>query len=305
MNPVTKKEIRDTLRNRWIVGYASILGILGFAAAWYGLKTTGGLAVQMLGRTTATITNLSLMVAPLVALILGASTIASERDKGTLQRLLAQPHSSSELLLSKYRGLFLALAAATVCGFSPAAVMVGIVAGPASLAYFLIFPLFTLMLIASMSAVGILISATASTTSKALGSAIMAWFAFVLLYDLLLIGTLMVSSISPQVLIGLVIANPVDAVRILVILVLEPDLYALGPAGAALITTFGRAGAGVLLLTIIALWVVVPLWLAPRRFHALLYARKSRSDGPDPATNRVCIQTLPSDAAPAAKGVFE
>lgn len=277
MNPITRKEIRDAVRNRWVGGYAAVLGILGFAAAWFGLKTTGGMAVQMFGRTTATITNLSLLLAPLVALVLGASTIATERDKGTMQRLLSQPITPGELLLSKHFGLLIALAVATVIGFAPAALMIGIVAGGRAFAYFTIFPAITMLLIASMTAIGVLISSTAKSGSKALGSAVLAWFGFVLLYDLILIGSLLAASLSPRALIGLVIANPVDAARILVVLILEPDLHALGPAGAALLSIFGRRGAIALLLAIIAVWSVVPVLLGVRRFHAFIYRRQART----------------------------
>lgn len=276
MHPITRKEIRDAVRNRWVIGYAAILATLGFAAAWFGIKTAGGMAIQIFGRTTATVTNLSLLVAPLVALILGASSIAAERDNGTLRRLLAQPITPGELLWSKYAGLMIALGLATLIGFTPAALMVAVAAGVVSLAHFLIFPMITILLIAAMTAVGFVITATARGVSKALGSAVMAWFAFVVLYDLLLIGSLVVASMSPKVLIALVIANPVDALRILVVLALEPDLHALGPAGVALVSTLGWGGAAALLGGVPLLWTAAAIYAARRLFNANVFAASTR-----------------------------
>ena len=44
------------------------------------------------------------------------------------------------------------------------------------------------------------------------------------------------------------VANPVDAARVLGVLALEPDLYLLGPAGALLTSQLSQAGAAAILL---------------------------------------------------------
>lgn len=276
MNPISRKEVRDAVSNRWVIGYAAILGVLGFAAAWFGLRTAGGLATQLFGRTTATITNLSLMLAPLVGLILGASSIAVERDGGTLRRLLSQPITPGELLWSKYVGLVAALSAATLLGFAPAALIIANAAGIIAVARFLLFPLLTIFLVAAMTAVGFVMTAGARSVSRAVGSAVMAWFGFVVLYDLLLIGSLLVASMSPGMLIAMVAANPVDAMRLLVVLALEPDLHVLGPAGIALVTSFGRAGALTLLVAVPAVWTGAALFIARRRFYRSVYEPVTR-----------------------------
>ena len=89
--PVIRKELRDAVGNRWLIGYAAVLGALGLAATATGLDSTSGLALQAFGRTTATLMNLCLLLAPLVAVLMGAASIAGERDRGTLEHLLAQP----------------------------------------------------------------------------------------------------------------------------------------------------------------------------------------------------------------------
>ena len=58
-----------------------------------GLDSASGLALQAFGRTTATLMNLCLLLAPLVAVLMGAASIAGERERGTLEHLLAQPLS--------------------------------------------------------------------------------------------------------------------------------------------------------------------------------------------------------------------
>ena len=49
--------------------------------------------------------NLCLLLSPLVAVLMGAASIAGEQERGTLEHLLAQPLSRAELLCGKHAGL--------------------------------------------------------------------------------------------------------------------------------------------------------------------------------------------------------
>ncbi len=94
----------------------------------------------------------------------------------------------------------------------------------------------------------------------------MVWFTCVLLYDLLLIGTLALSGIPVAVLAASLVANPVDAARVLGVVALEPDLYLLGPAGAYLAVRFTHAGAALWLIGSLAFWIVAPMAISVWRF---------------------------------------
>jgi Cu-processing system permease protein len=273
---IIRKEVRDALRNRWLIGYTVLLAVLGFVAALMGARSAAGLGLQMFGRTTATLTNLCLLLAPLIALSMGSATIAGERDRGTLEHLLAQPLERSELLLGKYLGLLAALCMATLVGFFPAGLMVVVAAGGVALAHYMLFPLLAILLIAAMLALGVLISVRSHGGVQAQGRAILLWFLFVLLYDLLLMGTLVTAGLSGGALAILLLVNPVDAARVLVVLALEPDLYLLGPAGALLVGHLTRLGTAAVLVTSMFVWTVAPLLLALVSFRI----------GPQAARNR-------------------
>jgi ABC-type multidrug transport system ATPase subunit/ABC-type transport system involved in multi-copper enzyme maturation permease subunit len=264
--PLFKKEIRDAVGNRWLLGYAAILGLLGFAAAMAGIDSSSGLALQAFGRTTATLMNLCLLLAPLVAVLTGASTIAGERERGTLEHLLAQPLSRRVLLTAKYGGLLVALTAATLAGFVPAGLLIARETGSAMLAHYLLVPARAAMVGAAMLGVGVLISVSSRSAVQAQGLAVFTWFGFVLLYDLVLLGALGMGDMPVALLSAALIANPVDAARVLGVLALEPDLYLLGPAGAFLTSTFSRTGTALLLLGALSVWAVVPLVVAIVRF---------------------------------------
>lgn len=266
VRPIVEKEVRDGLTNRWLIGYAVLLAGLGLAATATGLDSASGLAIQAFGRTTATLMNLCLLLSPLVAVVMGAALIASEQERGTLENLLAQPLTRSELLLGKYLGLLAALTAATAAGFVPAGVAIGVAAGPAFLGHYLVFPTIAAFTAAAMSAIGLLISVASRSAVHAQGMAIVTWFGFVLLYDLVLMGSLALSGMPAEWLAAALVANPVDAARVLGVLALEPDLYLLGPAGAYLTVRLSAAGTAGVLVGALLLWALVPAMVAARKF---------------------------------------
>ena len=266
MKTIARKELRDALRNHWLQGYTLLLGTLGLVAAMTAVRGAAGLGFQSFGRTSASLTNLCLMLAPLVALALGAAAIAGERDRGTLERLLAQPLERYELLLGKYLGLLGSLLLATAVGFLPAGIVVVSAGGIAMLAGYLVFPALASLVICALLGLGVLISVRSRNGAQAQARAVFLWFVFVLLYDLLLMGTLMAASMRPVVLVGLLLLNPVSAGRLLVVLGLEADLYLLGPAGAWLVETLSPPGAAVVLVGCLLVWAIGSLLLALRAF---------------------------------------
>lgn len=266
MTPIAAKEVRDGLSNRWLIAYAILLGGLGLAATATGIDSASGLAIQAFGRTTATLMNLCLLLSPLVAVVMGAALIAGEQEKGTLENLLAQPLSRAELLLGKYLGLLAALTAATIAGFVPAGLLLIGAAGPAVLGHYLLFPAIAALAGAAMAAAGVLISVTSRSAVHAQGTAMLTWFAFVLLYDLVLMGSLAISGMPAEWLAVALIANPVDAARVLGVLALEPDLYLLGPAGAFLTARLSAPGTASLLVGAVLAWAVVPVFAAAIKF---------------------------------------
>jgi Cu-processing system permease protein len=282
--PLVRKEIADAVSNRWLLGYAALMGVLGLAAAGTGIQSSSGLALQTFGRTTATLMNLCLLLAPLVAVLMGAASIAGERERGTLEHLLAQPLTRSRLLLGKHAGLLVALTAATIAGFLPAGLLVAWHAGPGVLPHYALFPAIAAVVGASMLAAGMAVSVASRTAVQAQGTAVFLWFALVLLYDLVLMGTLAIGGMPVELLGAALVANPIDAARALGVLSLEPDLYLLGPAGAYLTARFSSGGTALLLCGALAFWASAPLVCAVLAFR-LPSARRSPAPAPRPIPN--------------------
>jgi Cu-processing system permease protein len=294
MRAIARKEFRDAMRNHWLQGYAVLLGLLGVVVAMAATRGAAGLGLQSFGRTAASLSNLCLLLAPLVTLALAAATIAGERDRGTLERLLAQPLERSDLLLGKALGLAASLVAATLAGFLPAAVVLAGVAGPALMLRYAIFPVLAILVIGALLGVGMLVSVRSHSGGQAQARAVFLWFAFVMLYDLLIMGTLLAASIPASALAGLLLLNPVSAGRLLVVLALEGDLYLMGPAGAWLVETMSTAGTAMLLVGSLVAWATISLLLALR------YFRRPRSEAA-PSRISLLLRRLVRRSAPGKR----
>jgi len=259
------KELRDAVRSRWLLAFAATFALIALALAV--VQEQGDVGAQGFNRTTASLINLCLMLVPLLALILGAGAIAGERDRGTLATLLAQPLSATQLLIGKYLGLTIAVWMAIALGFGMAGVLLALVRPVADFGHYLLFIVLSSALASAMLSIGMVISVLSDGRAKALAIAVLAWFALVLFYDLAAIGLALSVTSSGQSLLLTALLNPVESVRILAILSLEPDLHVLGPVGAYLHLELGTLRSVVLLTGAVLAWAVAPLAVGAMLFR--------------------------------------
>lgn len=263
---LVQKELRDAFRNRWFLLYAIAFAALSMALAWFSVSGAGSFGVAGFGRTTAGLINLILLIVPLMGLTLGAMGLAGEREKGTLIYLLAQPISSSELLLGKFIGLAVALTVALVIGFGLSGLLI-ILAGSGGdfRVYLTLLVLSVLLALASLS-IGFLISAATKKAATAVGLALFLWLVLVYFGDLGLMGTAIVMRIDVEQLLALALVNPLQVFKIAAVLDLRDNLEVLGPAGIYAFRTYG-GGLWPMLVGILLIWVVAPFLIATRVFN--------------------------------------
>ena len=256
---VAKKEIRDALSNRWLLAYCGLLALLALALSYLGQRNLGALGFENFSRTTASLLNLCLLLAPIMALTVGAGAIAGERERGTLTYLLSQPIERSELLLGKFVGLVASIGLATVAGFGVAGVAIALYGSAMEAGTYLLFVALVIALVAVMTGLGLLASVISPTRVQALGLALLVWFATVFFFDLALIGLASSTSLGGAGLFVTLLANPVEIVRVLAIIHLEPDLEILGPFGAFVLEEVGTGGATAILVTALLAWMSAPV----------------------------------------------
>ena len=251
---IARKELRDSGRSGWLAAYGALFCLLALGLSYLGQRNLGDVGFENFSRTTASLINLCLLLTPLVALTAGAGSIAGMRERGTLDYLLSQPVDRWELLTGKFLGLFGAISVATAGGFGVAGILIAASAPGVDAGLYLLLFVVVLALTAITLAAGLTASVLASSRAQALGVAVMVWFVLVLFFDLVLIGLVSGTSLGGGGLLAALLLNPVEIVRVLTVIRLEPDLEVLGPFGAYVFDSFGRGGATLLLSAALAGW---------------------------------------------------
>lgn len=264
---VAKKELRNSLNSSWLITYTVVFTLLALGLSYLGERNLGAVGFENFSRTTASLLNLCLLLAPLVALLLGSGAIAGERDRGTLTYLLAQPLDRWELLFGKYAGLSLAMGLATMMGFGIAGLWIAIMTTSMAAGTYLFFVGLVLALILVMTGIGLVASVLSRTRVQALGVALLVWIVAVFFFDLVLIGMVSTTSFGGGGLLLALLLNPVEIVRVLAIIHLEPDLQILGPFGSYLMERTGTRGATVILGTALIAWIAIPVAAAAYLFE--------------------------------------
>ena len=117
---IAVKEMRDGLRNRWVIATTALLAALALTLAFMGSAPTGTVKVSPLGVTIVSLSSLSIFLVPLIALLLSYDAIVGEAERGTLSLLLTYPVKRWQVVVGKFVGHLGILALATVVGYGVA-----------------------------------------------------------------------------------------------------------------------------------------------------------------------------------------
>lgn len=263
---IAGKEIRDGMRNRWVLAATVLLALLALALAFVGSAPTGTIGASRLAVTVVSLSSLSIFLVPLIALLLSYEALVGELERGTMLLLLAYPVARWQIVLGKFLGHFAILAFATVVGFGLAGVVAGSGADSGTWRSFGAMIGSSLLLGAVFIALGYLLSASVRERGTAAGAAVAVWLIAVVLYDMGLLGALVVDEgqvIGPELFRYLMLANPADAYRMFNV--------ASGDSVGAMSSLGGlaqQAGfSGTALLGVLGAWIALPLVAASYLFQ--------------------------------------
>ncbi len=261
---IAQKEFWDRIRNRWVLAVTAIFIFFALVIAYFGASQQGVVGFSSIELTIASLVSLAIYLVPLIALVLGYDAIVGERERGSLDLLLALPITRLELLLGKYLGLSAALVFSIAAGFGVVGVFLSYQIDLGALGQYTAFIFSTILMGMAFLSLSVLISVVATNKTIASGAAIALWFLYVLIYDLILLGVLVVTEgqWGGDLFPFLLLLNPADIFRILNIFGLEQvkTLYGLA-------TVFPESLANPWLLNSAMLsWIAGPLALAYWKF---------------------------------------
>jgi Cu-processing system permease protein len=262
---MARKEFRDRVRNKWVIAVAAIFTVFALVIAYFGMAQGGAIGFKGMDVTIASLVSLVVFLVPLIALMLGYDAVVGERERGSLDLLLSQPITRLELLIGKWLGLAAALAISSIVGFGLVGIILSYGIGVAALIRYAYFVISTLALGFAFLSIAVLISVQAANRVTASGMAIALWFFFILIYDLILLGIMVVSSGTAyaSAFPTLLLLNPTDVFRILNVFATGEmqSMYGLATAVP------GMLADKAILVSIMLVWIVLPMMLAYHMFR--------------------------------------
>lgn len=263
------KELRDGLRNRWVIAVTLLLAALALALGFLGSAPTGNVKVDPLTVTVVSLSSLSIFLVPLIALLLSYDAVVGEVERGTMMLLLSYPVRRWQVLAGKFLGHLLILAIATGVGFGFAGVMLQLAHDGLDLSAWGPMVLLigaSVLLGACFLAIGYLLSSMVRERATAAGLAIGVWLLLVVIFDMALLGVLVADQgrvLTAPLLNAVLLFNPADVYRLLNLTGHENVAMFAGVAGLADQVRLPFA----LLLLVQLLWIAVPFTAATAVFQ--------------------------------------
>jgi Cu-processing system permease protein len=258
MNPVLlvlRAGIRDLARNRWLLAYG-----LGLAVIAELLFVFGGAGNQVV----LSLLNATLLLVPLVALVFGTMHVYASRE--FIELLLAQPLPRRAVFTGLYLGLALPLAGAFLLGIGVPLLLHG-AGSDVPRAALLALAFSGAVLTALFAALAMAIALGTDDRLKGMSLSLGAWFLLTIGYDGGVLAIVSIFGAWPldRPLLGLMLGNPVDVARVLVLTALDTAAL-LGYTGALFRRALGGVSGPVVAVAALTLWCALPVFLARRRF---------------------------------------
>ncbi|ELY43911.1 ABC transporter permease [Natronorubrum tibetense] len=178
---IARKDFQDAVRSWMFWGLSVFFFVLLVAVT--GTISYFGEDIAAEGATTEAlvlfVSQITRLVIPLIALILGWKAIAGERETGSIKILLSLPHSRKDVLLGKLIGRSAVLSLSLVVGFVLAAVVVAVMLGGFDIVDY--FSLLLMAIIYGIAYTSIAVSLSSLTRSTTIAGAAM-FGIFILFY---------------------------------------------------------------------------------------------------------------------------
>ena len=265
---IMKKELRDSLKSRWLISFAVTFFFLALGVPYIILRGGGVLPEDYPGMVVSTLVSLSVPLVPLIALAMSSTSVAGERETGTLEFLLAQPASKMEVFLGKFLGIQVSITLAMLLGYGTAELLV-YSSNPVFALQFLYGLLYSMMLSAASISIGFLVSVLSKGRVNAQGTGIFIWFLMVIIYDVGFLGVIAVVLNLNQYLVPMTLINPVEVTRTLSLMHLakSPLGGELGPVATFMNRTWGADLTITILASVLTFWMMIPLGISALIFR--------------------------------------
>ncbi|HEY1030435.1 MAG TPA: ABC transporter permease subunit [Flavipsychrobacter sp.] len=251
MNTIVKYITLDLIKNKIIIIYTLLLGVISFSVLSIDSNSSKGLLSLL---------NITLLFVPIISILF--ATIYFFNSSEFIELLLSQPVKRKTVLLAEYSGLSTALCAAYAIGIGIPTII--LTPSPAALVLLVSGLLLTL----SFTALALLVFVLFKDKTKGIGASIIIALFLSLLFDGLLLIFIYSFGEYPieKPILGIIALNPIDLARILMLLQLDVAVL-MGYSGALFKKFLGSMAGSTYAITCMMLWVIVPLLLSVKIFR--------------------------------------
>ena len=237
------------MRSRWSYVYFAFYSLLGVVLLFLN---------NDLSKAVITLMNVIIVLVPLIGTIFGIMYYYSNKEFTEL--LLAQPLKRSSIFLGQYFGVALSLSMSLILGLGLPFLFYGLFKSDAiwDFSLLLVTGVFLTLI---FTALAFIIALSYENKIKGFGYAILLWLFLAIIYDGLFLLTLLFFEDYPLDKVSLLatLFNPIDLSRTLILLKLDISAL-LGYTGAVFKQFFGTNFGLILSLSILIIWVLVPVW---------------------------------------------
>src|SRR5687767_7361214 len=241
----------DIFQSRVILGYTLFLFVISMAL--FNMEENSSKAMLSL-------LNIVLIVIPLISLIF--ATIHYYNSYEFIELMLSQPMSRRQILLGEYTAVSVSLVVSFILGAGiPTLIYAFDETGMA-----LLFTGCFLTLI--FCSIAFFASVRSRDKARGIGITLLLWFYFALIFDGIVLLILFSFSDYPMEKFTLLLSslNPIDLGRIFIMLKMDVSAM-MGYTGALYKDFFGSATGMLFTVSVMLLWMLIPLWLAVRTFN--------------------------------------
>ncbi len=250
MKKIIKYVIIDILRNRIMLTYTLFLLVISLSIFNMEDNSAKGLLSLL---------NIILIIVPLVSMLFSAIYVYNSAE--FLELLVSQPLKRSTIWLSLYSGLSCSMAFAFFIGAGIPILLYE----PTDTGFMML--MVGLFLSVIFVAIAMLAAVLTRDKAKGIGVTILLWLYFALIFDGLVLFLLFQFADYPleNLMVTISALNPIDLGRILILLKLDVSAL-MGYTGAIFKNFFGSKIGLVLSVSIMFIWMILPVWLSLRKF---------------------------------------
>lgn len=235
-------DVAESTRARWFVLYSLVFGGIVVGLLAFGLTESRVMGFTGLSRLMVTYIQLAMAILPLFVLITTVRGVAGDREAGVFEYMLSLPVPLGAWYWGRMLGRFAVVFVPVVLALL-GAIGYGAARGlPVPWWHLLVDVGLLLSLTWCFLGIGFLISVLARSSDVAQTAAFVVWLVLVCFLDLVLLGLLLRSSLPPDAVLAVALANPLQVFRTASMLLFDPQLVLLGSAAYVILDHFGTAG---------------------------------------------------------------